>query len=230
MNYVKHVSIALWVLGSASLNVGSALSIVSFRGAPQEVLPLPQVPHIAAQHAQDVAAQAARIRNLEEIGLEAAANRPICLETGVFARVKGIFGDWLGERASLKSRVGIGIALGALAGVAGKMVEITYNPIPGFTGIAVASYITNPTSQAIALGALISLAGKMVGSAYKTIPAFKSIIDSSVQSASDFINDVKDGNGNARRNAQIGIATVAAAIVGYYSLLSSGEAIQEAMQ
>lgn len=210
MTYVNRVGKALLVLGTIFLNIGSVLSVVK-AGEPifNVVAPIHQAPGMRVQPEPDV---------------------PIYQAPGIIAVVKNILNDWLGERASWKSRVGIAIALGALAGLAGKMVGSTYNPIPGFTGIAVASYITNPTTQVAALGALISLAGKMVGSAYKTIPAFKGMIDSSVQSASDFINDIKDGNGNARRNAQIGIVSVAAAIVGYYNLLSSGEAIQGAMQ
>ncbi len=42
--------------------------------------------------------------------------------------------------------------------------------------------------------------------AYKGSQGFKDAVDNGLTATSDFINDVKDGNGNARRNALIGVA------------------------
>jgi hypothetical protein len=52
--------------------------------------------------------------------------------------------------------------------------------------------------------------------AYKTVPAFKDAADNAVEVGQNFLTDLKDNNGNARRNA--GIATSVVALVGgaYY--------------
>lgn len=66
--------------------------------------------------------------------------------------------------------------------------------------------------KAISVGVV---AGIYAG-AYKLSPAVKDFTDDAVEKGQNFINDVKDGNGNARRNAGIALAVAAGAAVGGY--------------
>ncbi len=184
MNYVKHLSIALLVLGSASLNAAAtapaapAPKIVGWKtpGGTALVADKDKWTHPEAKAGGK--REKFEIRGnfdvpvlYDTVKKENVKLEPIHESKGLVAKAKDVFDNWLGNKASWKERTGVAVGAAVLAGIA-----------------------------------------------YKTIPTFKDGVDSAAQSAADFVNDVKDGNGNARRNAAIVGAVAATGVAGalYY--------------
>ena len=190
MNYVKHLSIALLVLGSASLNAAAAggaavvavpaPKIVGWKTPGGTVLAVDKDKWTHAEIKVGGKREGHRIAGTFDVptlhdNVKPAAGvvklEAVYEKAGIFAKVKDVFDNWLGNKASWKERTGV------------------------------------------AVGALV-----VAGAAYKAFPSVKDGVDSAAQSAADFVNDVKDGNGNARRNAAIGAAVAATGVAGacYY--------------
>lgn len=176
MNYVKHLSIALLVLGTASVyaNAPVAKKVVGWTTPKGTALELS-----ADKKSWTLKGVAVKGDAREKFVLGGTLDKPALVDDtgaaivlkevlekdGIVDTIKTYYKDYLGENGTVKSRAAVIV----------------------------------PT--AVVLGAV----------AYKTVPAFKDAADKAGEATQNFAYDLKDNNGNARRNA--GIAT-AVAIVG----------------
>lgn len=175
MNYVKHLSIALLVLGTASVYAAAPVKKVvgwtTPKGTALELKAdrsgwtLKGIGVVGDAREKFVVGGTVDKPTLADDNKAAIALTPVLEKDGIVDTIKTYYKDYLGENGTVKSRAAVIV----------------------------------PT--AVVLGAI----------AYKTVPAFKDAADKAGEAVQNFAYDLKDNNGNARRNA--GIAT-AVAIVG----------------
>ncbi len=184
MNYVKHLSIALLLV------LGSS---VAYAAAPAKVIKSIKTPNGASTFTKDAAGK----WTCDMVGKAGDVR-----ETAVFAvdPVTGV--------PSFKTAANADIAL-----------TVDYEPVvapaPAVTGIVanVKSFWNDRSPvQRYALGIGIPLV--IGGVLYKFVPAVNDAGNNVAAAAQDFANDVKDNNGNARRNAAI---ITAVAVAGAYA-------------
>ena len=180
MNYVKHLSIALLVLGTASVYAAAPVKRVvgwtTPKGTALELKAdksgwtLKGIGVVGDAREKFVVGGTVDKPTLSDDNKAAIVLKEVLEKDGIVDTIKTYYKDYLGENGTVKSRAAVIV----------------------------------PT--AVVLGAI----------AYKTVPAFKDAADKAGGATRDFAYDLKDNNGNARRNAGIAVAVAAVGgVLGY---------------